>query len=208
MKRALRGFTLLELMVAIAILIIVSAIITQTLPFILSEVRDNRRIDALTTMQRVIELYRADTGVYPPFGGSSPPPAGGYAYATVSDGFATGLSNVTLQAPTAAYIPNVMPTYYEQLPQDPLPGLSTDQSGFCGGDSRNYVYISDGNNYKLIFNCADETGIDSTDQFADEGNCLGATCGAWAVSNNMDCVTFGISPCDNVTSPSSGYPWP
>lgn len=181
------GFTLLEMMIVLAALGIMVVILSQTLPFMQEKARDRRRISELSTLRNVIELFHTDTGSYP----SSPAGMGAY-YSLFSnnDGFAALYSPNQI---TSAYVPGIVPTYYDALPDDPLPGPSTNAGCDALGYRRNWAYFSNGEHYKLVVNCAVEAvTIKPDDPLADPGRCLLDSCWAWAISDNMDYATYTL----------------
>lgn len=169
-----RGFTLMEMMVALAILIVVSAIFSQGIPFMEGKVRDSKRLYELSNLQRAIEIYHSDNNSYP----SS---ASAMSFATDNDS-----SIGTLPAPaqvTSNYIPNLAPTYFQALPLDPRPGASNNAGCQALGYDRNIIYISNGEYYKLIFQCASETDdYDPTNWYYDPNRFNWG----WAVSNDIN----------------------
>lgn len=60
------GFTLIELLVAISIISILTALLTANFIGARQRGRDGQRKANLYQLQSALELYRADTGVYPP----------------------------------------------------------------------------------------------------------------------------------------------
>ena len=190
MRRSFRisaGYTLVEMMVIIAIIGVLALILAQAMPFLRERSRDSARIATLANLRRVIELYRTDNGTYPT-GASS----GNFYYFTDNDAFVSGFSAApgTISI-TSAYIPNVTPTYFDVLPVDPQPGASTMPG--CDGFDRNWAYFSNGDHYKLVVNCAAESGlIDPNDSYADPGWCFAGGCQAWAISDNMDFTTSNL----------------
>ncbi|MBI4160231.1 prepilin-type N-terminal cleavage/methylation domain-containing protein [Candidatus Wolfebacteria bacterium] len=106
---ASRGFTLLEILVAVTIVAILSSIIIVGLSQIQARGRDTRRIKDLSETQHALELYYSANGSYPAaatWGGlrtallgsgsgnnlgiisipSDPSPSAGYGYCAASDG--------------------------------------------------------------------------------------------------------------------------
>lgn len=169
------GFTLLEVLVALAILIIISAILTQGLPFIEGKIRDGKRLYELNNLQRAIEIYHSDNNTYP----NSPSYT---TFATANDG-SIGTLPSPVQAGTTLYIPNMVPTYFQALPLDPLPGASTNAGCQALGYDRNIIYISNGDYYKLIFQCVSETNdYDPSSWYYDPNRFNWG----WAVSNDIN----------------------
>ncbi len=144
-----KGFTLVELMVVIAIIGALSALFVNTSFVNIQRGRDAKRKSDLELIRSGIETYRADCNEYPTtlllvFGsslkGSSPPPSNCSA------------SN----------------TYIRSVPNDPLSG--------GGGSVPTYRYWSDGITYEVCTNL--ETGSGSVDcgTYAAPNNCGSKTC--------------------------------
>ncbi len=144
------GYTLVELMVAFAILVVISSILSYGIPFIKDRVHDVRRQGELSDLQRAIEVYHSDNDHYP----TSRPSGTTVIYASENDAYTSSLGGVVVGP---AFVPNFT-NYYPQLPADPLPGASTVPGCQALGDSRTYIYFSNGYHYKLVSNCASETG--------------------------------------------------
>jgi len=173
--RSEKGFTLLEIMIALVIMVVIAAILTQGLPFIEGKVRDGRRLYELNNLQRAIEIYHSDNNTYP----ISP----SYTTFATDNDSSIGTLPAPVQAGTNVYIPNLVPTYFQQLPLDPLPGLSNNAGCQALGYNRNIIYISNGDYYKLIFQCASETDdYDPTSWYYDPNRFNWG----WAVSNDIN----------------------
>jgi len=121
-----KGFTLIELMITVSLIVILSAILLQVInPSALrAKTRDQQRIADLKRIQAALELYFADNRTYP---------ASGWIVLTGSDTLSTTLSS-----------------YMDTIPTDPLyvsPSLATPCTS--GTTSRRYNYWSDGGDYAL-----------------------------------------------------------
>ncbi len=115
-----RGFTLVELLIVIAIIGILSTLLMANFIGIRQRARDAQRKSDVRQIQSALELYRADNGSYPA-------PAG-------SNGLTTNCPN------PAAFTANGT-TYMAQIPCDPL-GASFYHSG-------NYFYKLTTGGYEL-----------------------------------------------------------
>jgi prepilin-type N-terminal cleavage/methylation domain-containing protein len=179
--RAEAGFTLFELMTVIVILGIMVTIFAQALPFIEGKVRDKTRIHNLDNLRRIIDIYHSDTGHYP----TTLAVGTEVSYSMdAADTFAGGYSS--LQAGTTYYVPSIAPTYFPQLPVDPRPGASTIAGCQALTWTKNIVYVTNGDHYKLIYNCASETDdYDPAGFFADPSR----PTHAWAISDDMGFAT-------------------
>lgn len=60
-----RGFTLVELLIVIAIIGILSSVVMSSLNSARAKARDANRVASIQEMQKAIESYYADYGVYP-----------------------------------------------------------------------------------------------------------------------------------------------
>lgn len=173
-----RGWTLIETLVVIAIVAMLASLVTQALPFIQGKVRDKRRLGDLTNLQRVIEIYKQDTGSYPVGTATT--------LLTEADGLVSWPGYSTYLV-TTDYVPNIVPTYFAKLPVDPFPGMSSISGCQALSYNRNIAYSSNGDHYKLVFNCSSETNdypLDS--RFYDPIR----PDSAWAASDDMDYTTF------------------
>lgn len=66
MKRSNQGFTLLEILVAIAIILVVTAVGVVSYTTINKKARDSRRTSDMQQIRQALEMYRSDNGFYPP----------------------------------------------------------------------------------------------------------------------------------------------
>lgn len=141
------GFTLIELMVVIAIIGILSTILYASFDVAKAQSRDKVRMASLKELQLAIELYKAQNGVYPTrgcgnvgdFAGPGPVPAAGNGYASC-----------------ATYITGLVPDFIPSLPNDP---------SFENQAGRGFYYRSNGTSYKLILlNVAESIEVDGFDE--------------------------------------------
>ncbi len=77
-KKGGKGFTLIELMVVIAIIGILASIITVSLASSRAKARDAKRISDIRTIQLALEEYYNDNGTYPTAIYGSPSPIANY----------------------------------------------------------------------------------------------------------------------------------
>lgn len=120
------GFSLIEILVVVAIFGLLSSILIANTGIARSRARDERRRSDLQELQLVLALYRQDHDFYP--------------VTNAWWGISVLGGNHTFSGPNA-YIPGVTPNYISVLPVDPL-DIRTGWSG--------YLYNSNGTNYKLL----------------------------------------------------------
>lgn len=101
-KNFSKGFTLVELLIVIAIIGVLSALLMANFIGVRQRARDAQRKADLRQIQSALELYRSDNGSYP---------IGNYA----------ALSNCTGKLGN----PACTTTYMQKLPADPLGGTAT-----------------------------------------------------------------------------------
>lgn len=120
------GFTLIELLIVIAIIGILTTLLTANFVGVRQRARDAQRKSDLRQMQSALELYRSDEGTYP----------------IISAAFRLNGSTAcpTSQSFTAPSPSTV--TYMSKIPCDPL-GATVYNSG------NYYYYSSDGQTYTL-----------------------------------------------------------
>lgn len=122
-----QGFTLVELLIAIAILSILGTIVMGRADQARVKGRDAARIENVKNLRSALELYYGDFGSYP----KTFEPGDTLASLATCDGV-----NMT------SYIPGVAGVYVPTLPTDPVLD--------CGGVTHGWIYASDGEHYKLI----------------------------------------------------------
>ena len=132
------GFTILELMVVVAIIGILATIAVQKWREYQANTRDNIRKTTLVQLSKALEVYYIRHRTYPRTVADSTLWSG-YAPRHGSKGF-TG---------DEGYIPGLAPDYISQLPKDPLADFVTTCED-CG-----YLYQSDGTGYKLLSHAPD-----------------------------------------------------
>lgn len=140
---ARKGFTLVELMVAISIIGILSSIVYANFGEARKAARDDVRKTSLKEMQLAIEFYKAQNDEYP---------AAGCGAGTTS--FAEA------DATCAQYVTGLVPDFIPALPTDPNrenePGVG-------------FMYRSDGENYKLLIKDAVEVKmVTAGDEFSND----------------------------------------
>lgn len=116
MQRFQKGFTLIEMLVVIAIISILIGIGINTFTIAQKKARDVRRKADIRAIQTALELYKQDKGYYPSTGG----------YYLESD-------------VTTDYIPGLAPDYIPSLPQDPKGGDCS--KGLWEGKNACYAYL-------------------------------------------------------------------
>lgn len=127
-----RGFTLIEILVAIAVIAILSGVVISNLSSARSRSHEVYRRAELKRLQLVLEAYLNDNNAYPS--------TLNYLGEIKWWGMSVNGGNRTTSGANA-YIPGLTPTYISVLPADP----SGDTIGWSG-----FLYISDGTHYKLL----------------------------------------------------------
>ena len=110
--RSERGFTLIEMLIVIAVIAILAGIVITGVSGIQASARDTKRMGELRGVQTTLEGYFAKCGHYP----------NGQVCGTLGTGAAEITPWSTLQA-----------TLGGRIPQDPLPSLRTYEYGYTSG---------------------------------------------------------------------------
>lgn len=164
---ARQAFTLVELLVVIAIVGMLSAVAVVSLNASRVQSRNAQRKANLVQLQKALELYYSVNNAYPStssgwWGVNS-------GYGSHDDSGANG------------WIPNLAPTYVAVLPRDPntFKGNLSSALGACQTMpvENNYIYRSDGIDYKLLAHCIPEGTMATNDLFLDPSR----TYWAWGV---------------------------
>lgn len=143
MSRARSGFTLIEILVVIAIIGIILSILTVNFNEARKKSRDKARQSDLKSLQLAIETYKAqNNGLYPQAGCS----AGGNVWVTpgqVSGGFDVSCPE---------YVMGLVPDYIAALPTDPSMENET---------GKGFMYRTDNtrSTYKVMVNRSVETDL-------------------------------------------------
>lgn len=160
-----KGFTLIEILVVVAIVGMLASFILTALGAARSKGRDAKRKGDMVQLQTALELYLNTYGSYPSTGGN-------WWGITVSG----GSHDVT---GSNGYIPNLAPEFINKLPVDPI----VNASGYSG-----YVYRSDGQNYKLL---SHEIGPESFPEVGEAFYDPARHHIAWMITNNTAATTSG-----------------
>lgn len=131
MKRSRQGFTIVELLLVIAVIAILAAIVTVAYRGIQDRARNAKRETDLSNLQKIIETYKIQNGAYPQTTAQSP--ANWHSVDVRTD------SNCFNGSQNTDWIPGI-----NTLPQStPNPGGGVDGTGGC------YLYASNGVQYIL-----------------------------------------------------------
>lgn len=114
-----KGFTLLELLITVAIIAMLSAVAISSFTYLQKNSRDTRRMSDLKVIQSALEQYRADQGFYP-----------------TTFAFVNSLTNQVGRPPP---LPSSVVTYLNKIPKDPI-------SASRGGVGYTYLYLAFPNN--------------------------------------------------------------
>jgi prepilin-type N-terminal cleavage/methylation domain-containing protein len=184
-KQKLRAFTLIELLTAIAIIAVLSAIILGGLNYARAYGRDAQRQAALTQIQEALENYASDhNGAYPVSSGS-----------TWASQCAIGGSQSA-----ASFIPGLITGSYiagPNLPADPSMNTAANQN--C------IMYKSDGVNYKVVeYNIVDSPNPDAVPKMVDPERNVGKS---YASVNGVCSGASDASPSWAVWSSTTSMCW-
>jgi len=177
-KSALAGFTLIEMLLVIAIIGILATVATLAVSSARAKARDTQRVDAIKTIQTALMSFKIDQGRYP-----------------TAEEFASGALIVTSTSGTT--------TYLAKIPSAPtvIDGTA------CVGSTFNYMPATDGRTYLLGYclgselnnltagwHCANPDGIDYS------GVCSNFVCG-------VSTVEYDGGPYDynGLTTTTGGY---
>ena len=116
-----RGFTLLELLVVVAIMGLISSIAFVSMQHARAEARDAKRVADISAIRNALELYYHDYGVYPDYHLCNNLPA--VSACNSAPGFQPG-----------NWIPSLVPKYMPTLPNDPLNILDNETN-------QHYIYL-------------------------------------------------------------------
>lgn len=159
-KQKTTGFTLIELMVVIAIIGLLSAVLYASFSEARAQARDKVRLTSLKELQLAIELYKAQNGRYPAKGCGSP-----------SGWVGPGPQQGSTGTECADYIVGLVPDYIEKLPTDPSKENQTGLGFLYGTDAT-------GSWYKVLILESVESLI-PTDYNNEFARCPKATGDAW-----------------------------
>lgn len=119
------GFTIVELLIVIVVIAILAAITIVAFNGIQTRARDNTRISDLKNLQKIVELYKAENGVYPlPTNGSMQWTGNCPVFGNVTN-YISGISSITTS----------------NLPLDPR---------WKGAENKCYLYRSNGTDYMFL----------------------------------------------------------
>lgn len=166
------GFTLIEILVVVAIIGVISGVVFTALSQARLKGRDSKRKGDLVQLQKALEIYYNTNSGYPSTAGAwrALPNSGGNCPA-----------NTVTNSGINGYIPNLAPTFVGFLPADPKPG-----AGVCTG----YAYRSDGINYKILSNSV--AGVGGPESFPTVGQPFydpARPTTAWMVTNNASATS-------------------
>lgn len=176
MVRKSLGFTLIEIMVVVAIVGLLSAVIYANFGESSAQSRDAKRKSDLRAMQAAIELYKNENGVYPEGcrGAGNWSGQNGSIHACLSG---------------SEYVIDLAPEYIPKLPTDPK--LAGGYSGYA------YIVNAERSVYKFIIkNTVETETVDYNHSFksCDASNSGIGVCDATHPSNNKPNWCFENNP--------------
>lgn len=121
-----KGFTLMELLIVIAIIGILSAVVLASLGGSQARARDSKRLNDLRQVQTALETYWTDNGHYPVTGG----------WSGVCTSF--GLKS---RSGSDGYIPNLAPFYIKELPVEERPFEPDGCYVYRSDDGKDFMFL-------------------------------------------------------------------
>lgn len=159
------GFTLIEIIVVIAIISVLAAIVAGNVRPILAKARDARRIEDMAIIRKALDMYFTDNGYYPP--SSCGWDCNGYNYST----------NSTWQT-----LENYLSPYISHLPVDPI----NNASGPWNNGYYSYAYGNVGRNtYPAQYDLTAQLETSNHPQSCQN------RCWRWYFSNAQWCTACG-----------------
>jgi prepilin-type N-terminal cleavage/methylation domain-containing protein len=139
------GFTLIEVLVVIAIIGILVTIVSASFSEAREQSRDKIRMADLKQLQLALESYKAQYGRYPAMGCSVPTSPGGVGGVWVGPPPMSGSPNSWGGWGCDEYITGLVPEFLPELPKDPI---------FDDDVDAGYIYSTDANGtgYKVLAN--------------------------------------------------------
>ena len=139
------GFTLIELMVVIAIMAVLAVVGFASYSIALGKARDAKRRADLHDIRNALESYYVRNNAYPSTGGV------GWYSSEPGDLVSNNSGN---------WIPGLAPNFIKTLPRDPKGGLGNPATiTICGSSSWRQAYLyrsDDGRSYALLAHCSME----------------------------------------------------
>ena len=131
-----KSFTLIELLIVVAIIGILAALIIVSVTTAAAKARDVKRQEDLRNIQKALEMYYTANGSYPSNGSTW------WGADCANNGYGNHATSGS-----SGYVPNLAPLYISTLPLDPRGGTIS-----CGVDTHGgcYLYESNGSDYKLL----------------------------------------------------------
>lgn len=157
-KNSLTGFTLVEILVSVAVIAILSTIVYMSVGAARDKTYDTQRKSDLAQLGIALKLYREDNGAYPAPGCGANWEAGEPNPAYSSPGPADPVGNWYVTE-CVDYIPGLAPGYIPELPLDPT-------SEYVNGEGYMYTSKASGNSYKLVVTRSNQRMIMPTEDFA------------------------------------------
>lgn len=124
-ERTTRGFTIIELLIVMAIIIVLAGLILATAGYVQKKGQRSRAEAEIAAISAALENYKADNGIYPRGKSTATPPSGTPTYTVAATGTDDLDARVDLTATTKNY-QDTSRYIYEQLTGDADLNLTTD----------------------------------------------------------------------------------
>lgn len=168
----IEGFTLMEMMIVVSIIMILSVVGLASFTFSRQKARDAQRKSDLAQIVRALETYANDFGSYPADDGSG----------QIAGCSAGGTSSCLWGGDFVATYNGASQIYMKKLPEDPQSG-----SG--------YYYMSDGVDFELYSTLENNNDPYCRDDLASSGADCGMECKYKVINSGVE-AGIGTGRCD------------